>query len=555
MNASKHIQSLAILLGIFLLMLVLNRLMPLHRDDYLYAMIWGTTTHLSSMSDVLQSLWNHYLQHGGRMEAFFIQDTFLLGNKLWFDIANAAVFALEILLLYFHAIRDIAFGERPALLAAIFFMVWLGLPHFGEVTVWMCGACVYLWTGFFATLFLLPYNLYLAGRFDGTSPLWILPVGLLGLLAGWGVENLAVTSSFIAFLLCGYGWKKKILRPWMVSGLLFSGLGLCLLVLSPGNFVRYQEVHNTGFILHITNQLAGNGEMLLYLLPILLFVLLMRNWLKLTTAKEKGMPFDRQSRSPGKIQLIFLGLLVLLVISFFTSHFVAEAVRIGVIDHLLPAVGITRPRTLFHVNNVVHGFEEMALFWTAVFLLYGIARRALGFTGELRKALGKAVPDKELLHAYPALRFSVFTIAMGFFNNFVMIAAPTFPARATFSSVLMIIIGTAAMMTLPAMNDFYKEKGFTILKTGSAAVCAFIAVTAIAITAALRTENDVRVAYIKAHQGSGRVLVFPPFPIKNRALRHVYIVDFGNSVTKHGISLYYGIKDIQIDPNATLPEA
>lgn len=554
MNVSKQCKSFAVLLGVFLLMLVLNRLMPLHRDDYLYAMIWGTATHLSSMSDVMQSLWNHYIQHGGRMEAFFIQDTFLLGDKLWFDIANAAMFALEILLLYFHAIRDISFGKKPALLASIFFMLWLGLPHFGEVAVWMCGACVYLWTGVFATLFLLPYNLYAAGRFNGSSPLWILPVGLLGLLSGWGVENLAVTSTFIAFLLCAYGWKKKMLRPWMVSGFLFSFIGLCLLVLAPGNFVRYQEVHNTGFILHITNQLAGNGEMLLYLLPILLFVLLMRNWLKLTAAKEKGMTLNRMPRSPGKMQLVFLALLALLVISFFTNHFVAEAVRTGVIDHLLPAVGITRPRTLFHVNNVIDGFEEMALYWTAVFLLYGIARRSLGFTGSLRKSLGKAVSDKELILAYPALGFSVFAMAMGFFNNFVMIAAPTFPARATFSSVLMIVTGTAAMMTLPAMEGLYREKGFTILKTGAAAICAFIAAIAITITAALRVENDTRVAYIKAHQGSGKVLVFPPFPIKNRALRHVYIVDFGNGVTKHGISIYYGIKDIKIDPKAPLPK-
>lgn len=553
MNVSNKTKSALLLLGVFLLMLVLNRLMPLHRDDYLYAMIWGTSIHLSSMGDVFLSLWNHYLQHGGRMEAFLIQDSFLLTDKLWFDIANAAMFALEILLLYFHAIREISFGKKPALLAAIFFMAWLGIPHFGEVAVWMCGACVYLWTGVFATLFLLPYNLYFAGKFEGNHILWVLPAGLLGLLSGWGVENLAVTSTFTAFLLSAYAWKQKILRPWMVSGFIFSFIGLCLLVLSPGNFVRYEEVHNTGFILHITNQFAGNGEMLLYLLPVVLLVLLMRNWLKFTLADKKGLAFERHPSTPGKAQVCFLILLALLVISYFTNHFVAETVREGVIQHLLPSVSITRPRTLFHVNNVIDGFEEMAIYWTGIFLIYGIARRALGFDGALRKSLGKAIFDKELIRTYPTLRFSLFAIAMGFFNNFVMIAAPTFPARATFSSVLMIIAGVASMMTLPALSGFCKEKGFAILKTGTLAISAFIAVIAIAITAELRVQNDERVAYIQSQAGTGTSIVFPPFSIKNRALRHVYIVDFRNSVTKHGISLYYGIGNIQVEPDAPFP--
>ena len=40
--SKENIISLAMLLLLFLFMYALNFLMPLHRDDYEYALIWGT---------------------------------------------------------------------------------------------------------------------------------------------------------------------------------------------------------------------------------------------------------------------------------------------------------------------------------------------------------------------------------------------------------------------------------------------------------------------------------------------------------------------------------
>ena len=136
-----------ILVAVFLFMLLLNVLMPIHRDDYDYSLIWGTMQHVGSFSDVLQSMWNHYLTHGGRMVTVFGLDLFLWLGKIWFDLANAAIFTGLIALLYFHAMRKVCLGKAPWLLALSAFFAWLALPHFGEVAVWKSGSTVYLWSG------------------------------------------------------------------------------------------------------------------------------------------------------------------------------------------------------------------------------------------------------------------------------------------------------------------------------------------------------------------------------------------------------------------------
>ncbi len=56
----------------------------------------------------------------------------------------------------------------------------------------------------------------------------------------------------------------------------------------------------------------------------------------------------------------------------------------------------------------------------------------------------------------------------------------------------------------------------------------------------------VRIAVIEAKAGSGEIVTFPPIETKNRALRHLFFVDFDNDVTKSGLCQYYGIKDIEV---------
>ena len=98
-NFSKKTQSVIILLIIFAVMLELNNLMPLHRDDYDYSMIWDTGEHLNSLRDVAESTYIHYFEHGGRAFTVFCLNLFLWLGKFAFDIANSLMFTALIVLI------------------------------------------------------------------------------------------------------------------------------------------------------------------------------------------------------------------------------------------------------------------------------------------------------------------------------------------------------------------------------------------------------------------------------------------------------------------------
>lgn len=93
------------------------------------------------------------MMHGGRLVSFFVQFVFVPLGKVWFDIANAFVFAAMCAVLLMHCRRRLAFADEPGMLFAIGAFLGLGLSHFGEVAIWLCGAAVYLWTGLLAAMF------------------------------------------------------------------------------------------------------------------------------------------------------------------------------------------------------------------------------------------------------------------------------------------------------------------------------------------------------------------------------------------------------------------
>ena len=58
------IQTVLIAVLIFALMFALNYFMPMHRDDYDYAMIWHTGVHITAFADVFDSLLRARRAHG-----------------------------------------------------------------------------------------------------------------------------------------------------------------------------------------------------------------------------------------------------------------------------------------------------------------------------------------------------------------------------------------------------------------------------------------------------------------------------------------------------------
>ena len=442
---------MAVLLGWFALMFIANSYMPLYRDDYWAGLIWKTGEHLQSMNEVFISLERYYMMHGGRLVSFFFQFVFMMGDKIWFNLANAFVFSAMCALIVMHARRKLSCLDSPKMLLVAGAFLWFGLSHFGEVAIWLCGSTVYLWTGLLTALFLLPYNVALAGTLQSSSWLTIIILPL-GMIAACSVENLTVTTTLLVIWCTWYAKSHDMCAPWMLLGAVGSLIGSIVCIIAPGNYVRYDD-QSSPFLQHIGNQFAGNGEMILYILPVILLLNLSYRILQAQLLKQRGIRLAPVRMEGYRTKILLLLLIVLLVISYFNGSFVANAIRDACVFAVLSPIGLTDEKTISHFDNVMAGFEEMAIYWLAVFLIFFSVRQALGFHKENRMLLKKSVSFSDLFFFCPSVRYACFLFFLAFFNNFVMIAAPTFPARATFSSVCMILMGFVAIFSLDEISS------------------------------------------------------------------------------------------------------
>ena len=518
----NRLAAVAVVIFIFAVMFALNNLMPLHRDDYDYSMIWKTGEHITSLPDVFESTWRHYFLHGGRLFTVFCLNLFLWLGKFPFDVANAALFAVLVLLIYFHARREFKIGNEFGILAATGLLAWLSFPHFGEVAVWKSGSTVYLWSAVPAAIFLLPYNFFLAKKFSA-GKFFAVGMFFLGILSGCSVENLGVTSTFLTIFISFHCAKKNIFQNWMASGAVGSFIGLIILLIAPGNFVRYEDQSvGKGIFAHIGNQFAGNAEMFLYLLPAVLILICACGILK----KNNFSP------QPVRLPIVPVIIATIFIISYFNDSFITSSLKNFFVNNIFPHFN-TSTKFLERFDNFMMKSEEMIIYLLIIFSIYLPLKKSLGL---------KNFPTFNL-PTFPTCMF-----ALGLINNFVMIAAPTFPARATFSSVVMILIGTISVLRLPVVREkFSAGLPGKILKIGAAAIGSFTIISALVITAELNQENNWRIAEVqKASENHQQIVKFPPIDLQNRALRHVFFVDFDNGVTKDGLCEFYKIKNIEI---------
>ena len=554
--------------AIFAFMLALNHWMPLHRDDYDYMMVWKTGVPIASLSDVLTSAMQHYLLHGGRMVTVFCLDLFLWLGKPLFDAANALMFLALSVLVMMHARRSAALTRTPGLLALAALLLWLSLPHFGEVAVWKSGSTVYLWSAVLGLLSLLPYNIGLRELTNGMRirRTWaVLPMFLLGMLGGWSIENLAVTVVMVTFGAALYAWRRyAFLPPWMLAGALGALAGLIGLVAAPGNYVRYDaQGADKGILIHLGNQIAGQGEMLLYLLPVLLLIYTayrlrqrrlsglpveVHGSLFLYAGKKHVVAFDKGGITT--VSAALWSLLLLLTASYFTGGWVASAIRDAVIAGVLTPLGQTRPKTIFLFTNVMNGFEEMAIYWLAILLCYHRMKELLGLTTASVRAAAQQVSWREVLRACPAARYAACLIGLGLCNNLVMLAAPTFPGRATFSSAAMFVAALLALLNDPSVRSEFFLPACRLLREAAFLLLAYTGAAALLLTHEMGTEDAARIAQIEAARARGETVVhFPRIENTRRALRHVYYEDWDNGVTRDGAMEYFGLTEIEVPPH------
>lgn len=224
--------------GMFLVMLLLTALTPMLADDYSYSFSYADRSRIDSVRDIFLSLNAHRDSMNGRMVSHFFAHLFLLLPKLVFCVVNALVFTLIIFLIYL-TIRS-GNDRRDLLLMLIaLFLIWLYTPVFGQVFLWLDGACNYSWAFLFIFAFLYPYcSAYLHKRrpFADNPCLKVLYV-LLSFLAGAYSEGASFAMLFVAFcfILCIWRRDKKLSSLFLVA-FAVACLGYLYLMTAPSEW-------------------------------------------------------------------------------------------------------------------------------------------------------------------------------------------------------------------------------------------------------------------------------------------------------------------------------
>ena len=553
-NSGKY-KGVLVLLGWFGLMYVANAWMPLYRDDYWAALVWGTGDHFESFVDVFRSLGRYYMLHGGRLVSFFIQFAFLYVGKFWFDIANALVFAVMCAVILMHCRRELVFADEPKMLFAIGAFLWFGLSHFGEVVIWLCGAAVYLWTGLLTALFLLPYNLAEAGNWKKPwrgQAAWMF---FLGMVAACSVENLTVTTTLLAAWLSFRAYGRREFSAWMGTGALGALIGTIACIVAPGNYVRIEEDNDRSWLFHLLNQVPANLEMILYMMPLLLAMVLAVRLLYLAAAKRHGISLppepQREERHWG-----LLGVLALCTVSFFTTGFFYKTLEAAVVYGIFFPLGLTEAVLLSHFNNTMQGLEEALIYLLGVGYIYLASVHALGVQKSRIATLKKRISLGELASDFPQLRYAAFFAGLCVLNNLWMMGAPSFPGRALFSSSVMLVIGAVVVLRIPAVQEkLFAHGNGRVFRWGGVCLFAFIAVATITVLHGIWQEDAVRISYIAREAAAGKkVVAVPPsaIPEQRRILRHIAYDDFNAGLTRNPVCDYYGIDNIVLDPKMSL---
>lgn len=229
-------------------MYYLNKHTMMIVDDYGYSFSWVTGKRIGSLYDIYVSQYKHYFSWGGRSVVHCLAQFFLMFDKQIFNIANTAAYIGIIIVTYLHMVGSTKL--YPALLLLINFAFFSFMPAFGQVFLWIVGACNYLWGPLLTFAYLLPFRFQLTRSDDViANKLLAVVFGLLGIICAWTNENLGVTIvCLVALVNIFYYHQHKHFCFWGLCGLIGVTIGAALLILAPGNYVRLHSFTHLSYL-------------------------------------------------------------------------------------------------------------------------------------------------------------------------------------------------------------------------------------------------------------------------------------------------------------------
>ena len=228
-----NIAALAVFALVFVLLLAGNCLSPLTADDFLFCFSRSHWSRITGADEIFPSLAALRQNTNGRVFAHFFVQFFLLEGKAVFNAVNALMGTLLLYILYRYVRR----GEQRRDLLLLLFLcaaVFVLLPAFGQVFLWLTGSCNYSWTIVVTLGFLYPFFARYRER-GGHWPLWLRLLYLpLAFVAGAWSENGSLAMLCAAFCFLALTWlREKRLPRFLALSFFVAGAGFLFLMLSP----------------------------------------------------------------------------------------------------------------------------------------------------------------------------------------------------------------------------------------------------------------------------------------------------------------------------------
>ncbi len=219
-------------LGILLFIFILTEMTPLVADDYNYAFSWSYDypMRIDNMTLLKQSMWSHRQWTHGRVFASGWVSLFLMGPLWLFSLANAAVNTAFFGSLFCFFKKN---GVKKALEAtgAAFALLWICMPVYGQVFLWMDGACNYFWGAALGWILIERFLALKEGKWRNLRMLLLAPLAFY--VGGWS-EHISFSVLMVLFLTSAEKWiwtKEFPIRELFL--LLSGGAGYLWLMLAP----------------------------------------------------------------------------------------------------------------------------------------------------------------------------------------------------------------------------------------------------------------------------------------------------------------------------------
>ena len=318
---------------IFVIMFYLTAHTPLYSDDIPHATIDGVQP-ITTIADIFTSTKIYYDTWGGRVISRLIFQYLIVFNKPLYNILNAAVFVAYANMIQLFIKYSVQIKRSNFSLLLTYLILWLFTPSFGGSYLWLTGSVTYLWLmvpilGFVFYYYKRWMRVYckyeaplhkeygVTGQIVGAITLF-----LLGIIAGWSIEAAACAVLFGLMLFVVYMLKtrnKITITEWI--GMIGFVIGLGLLMLAPGNFIRADTVTESSnlivrYVFRIARETYYSLQYMLipFGMAVILFILS-----NLRNRKEKDITWKNAVYSHENMPIVLL--LVLSIVSIYVMTF------------------------------------------------------------------------------------------------------------------------------------------------------------------------------------------------------------------------------------------